>query len=139
MRISDWSSDVCSSDLLGETSIQRDFDGTPNITDTMNFDDLLEMVSVLKDKGRGIVQSLGLSQEESERVCDASGSTLIYNVVALECDQHGMRTDGAWENFTDWMEESNRRGRKVVAQCVTTGIDYAFTFEDWNLYDFSPH
>src|SRR3546814_17929926 len=59
-----------SAQRLGETSIQRDFDGTPNITDTMNFDDLLEMVSVLKDKGRGIVQSLGLSQEESERVCE---------------------------------------------------------------------
>ncbi len=124
---------------LGETSVQRDFDGTPNITDTMDFDDFLDMVSVLKDKGRGVVQVLGLTQDESERVSEASGSTVIYNVLALECDQHGMRTEGAWESFTDWMEETNRRGRRVAAQCVTTGIDYAFTFEEWNMYDYSPH
>lgn len=128
-----------SSQNLGETSVQRDFDGTPNVTDIMHIDDFVEMTTVLKDKGRGAVQVLGLTQEQTERVCEASGAMVIYNVLALECDQHGMKTEGSWEQFTDWMEDANSRGLKVSAQAVTTGIDFTFTFEDWNLYDFSPH
>ncbi len=128
-----------SSQNLGDTSVQRDYDGTPNVTDIMHFDDFLEMVSVLKDLGRGAVQVLGLTPEQTEKVCAASGANVIYNVLALECDQHGMKTEGSWEAFTDWMEDANRRGLKVSAQAVTTGIDFTFTFEDWNLYDFSPH
>lgn len=128
-----------SAQRLGESSLQRDYDGTPNVTDVMHIDDFLEMCSVLKDKGRGVVQVLGLTPEETERVCEVSGAMVIYNVLALECDQHGMKTEGAWEDFTDWMEDANRRGLLVCAQAVTTGIDYSFTFEDWNLYDYSPH
>ena len=128
-----------SSQNLGDTSVQRDYDGTPNVTDIMHFDDFLEMVSVLKDLGRGVVQVLGLTPEQTEKVCTASGANVIYNVLALECDQHGMKTEGSWEAFTDWMEDANQRGLKVSAQTVTTGIDFTFTFEDWNLYDFSPH
>ena len=33
-----------SSQNLGETSVQRDYDGTPNVTDIMHFDDFLDMV-----------------------------------------------------------------------------------------------
>lgn len=128
-----------SSQNLGESSVQRDYDGTPNVTDIMHFDDFLDIVSVLKDKGRGVVQVLGLTPKQTERVCEASGAQVIYNVLALECDQHGMKTEGSWEGFTDWMERANRRGLKVSAQTVTTGIDFTYTFEDWNLYDFSPH
>tara|TARA_R110001599_G_scaffold353512_1_gene593415 strand:- start:2103 stop:3866 length:1764 start_codon:yes stop_codon:yes gene_type:complete len=128
-----------SSQYLGETSVQRDYDGTPNVTDVMHFDDFLDMVSVLKDMGRGAIQVLGLTQDQTERVCEASGAMVIYNVLALECDQHGLKTEGSWEDFTDWMVDANKRGLKVSAQAVTTGIDFVFTFEDWNLYDFSPH
>lgn len=128
-----------SSQNLGETSVQRDYDGTPNVTDVMHLDDFIDMVSVLKDKGRGAVQVLGLTPDQTERVSAASGANVIYNVLALECDQHGMKTEGSWESFTDWMEDANRRGLKVSAQTVTTGIDFTFTFEDWNLYDFSSH
>jgi N-acyl-D-aspartate/D-glutamate deacylase len=128
-----------SAQLLGANSLQRDYDGSPTVTDSMHFDDFLEICSVLKDIGRGAVQVLGLTPEQTERVCEASGSMVIYNVVALECDQHGMKTEGAWEGFTDWMESANQRGLRVGAQAVITGIDYEFTFEDWSLYDYSEH
>lgn len=127
-----------SAQRLGENSVQRDYDGSPTVTDTMHFDDFLELCSVLKDKGRGAIQVLGLSIEETERVCEVSGAMVIYNVLALECDQHGMKTEGKWEEFTTWMDDANRRGLRVSAQTVSTGIDYQFTFEDWSLYDYSP-
>ena len=129
-----------STQTLGETTIQRDYDGTPNVTDTMDYDDFLEMVSVLKDKGRGVVQVLGSSPEQIELVCEASGANVIHNVLALECDQHGLKTEGSWEAFTDWMEDANQRGLKVSAQMVITGIDYTFSFDDnFSLYDYSQH
>ena len=111
-----------SSQNLGDTSVQRDYDGTPNVTDIMHFDDFLEMVSVLKDLGRGVVQVLGLTPEQTEKVCTASGANVIYNVLALECDQHGMKTEGSWEEFTDWMESANQRGLKVSAQAVRPAL-----------------
>lgn len=128
-----------SAQRLGKDTVQRDYDGSPMITDLMHFDDFLELCSVLKDKGRGAVQVLGCTPEETERVCEASGAIVIYNAIALECDQHGMKTHGAWQPFTDWVATANTKGYRVGAQAVTMGIDYEFTFEDWNLYDYSPH
>lgn len=122
---------------LGEDSIQRDYDGTPMITDTMDFRDFSELASVLKEKGRGAIQCNGVTQEQCEELCEVSGGTLIYNAIALECDQHGMKTD-FWEQWLEWVEDANKRGLRVTPQVVVTGIDYEFTFEDWNLYDYSP-
>jgi len=126
-----------SAQRLGVNAIQRDFDGTPMITDLMHIDDFYELVSVLKDHGRGVVQCTGLSMDESEKTCEVSGANLIYNAIALECDQHGMKTDG-WERFAEWAAEANRRGYRICPQLIITGVDYEFTLEDWNLYDFSP-
>ncbi len=123
---------------LGEDSIQRDYDGTPMITDTMDFRDFAEMASVLKEKGRGAIQCNGVTQAQCEELCERSGATLIYNAIALECDQHGMKTD-SWEQWLEWVEDANLRGHRVTPQIVVTGIDYEFTLEDWNLYDYSKH
>ena len=39
-----------------------------DVTDVMHLDDFIDMVSVLKDKGRGAVQVLGLTPDQTERV-----------------------------------------------------------------------
>lgn len=122
---------------LGETTLQRDYDGTPMITDLMHMDDFVELASVLKEKGGGAIQTNGVTPHDCERLCEASGATLIYNAIALECDQHGMKTEG-WQTWLEWAEEANLKGHRVTPQIIITGIDYEFTFEDWNMYDFSP-
>ncbi|HEY8385025.1 MAG TPA: amidohydrolase family protein, partial [Porticoccaceae bacterium] len=126
-----------SAQRLGENTLQRDYDGTPMITDLMHIDDFVELATVLKEKGRGAIQCNGVSMEECERLCEASGGTLIYNAIALECDQHGMKADG-WEKWVMWADETNRKGHRVTPQIIVTGVDYEFTLEDWNMYDFSP-
>lgn len=126
-----------SAQRLGENTLQRDYDGTPMITDLMHIDDFVELATVLKEKGRGAIQCNGVSMEECERLCEASGGTLIYNAIALECDQHGMKADG-WEKWVKWADETNRKGHRVTPQIIVTGVDYEFTLEDWNMYDFSP-
>lgn len=122
---------------LGENTLQRDYDGTPMITDYMHIDDFCELASVLKEKGYGAIQTNGLNEEECEALCEASGATLIFNAIALECDQHGMKTEG-WREWIRWADDANQRGYRVTPQTIITGIDYQFTFEDWNMYDYSP-
>lgn len=122
---------------LGENTLQRDYDGTPMITDYMHIDDFAELSSVLKEKGFGAIQTNGISPQECEKLCEASGATLIFNAIALECDQHGMKADG-WRDWISWADDANQRGYRVTPQTIITGIDYQFTFEDWNMYDFSP-
>ena len=128
-----------SAQRLGANSVQRDYDTTPNVTDIMHIDDFVEICSVLKGLGRGVVQVLGLTPAETERVCEASGALVIFNAVTIECDQHGMKSGEAWEELADWVADANKRGLLVCAQTVTTGVDYSFTFEDWSLYDYSPY
>ena len=50
-----------STQLSGERSVQRDYDGTPMITDLMPHDDVLKLAAVLKKKGRGFIQGAGVS------------------------------------------------------------------------------
>lgn len=121
---------------LGMNTLQRDYDGTPMITDYMDIEDFCELSTVLKEKGRGAIQTNGWGPEDCEKLCEASGSTLIFNAIALECDQHGMKADG-WRDWIDWADDANQRGLRVTPQTIITGIDYEFTFEDWNMYDFS--
>merc|ERR1719456_1417826 len=50
-----------SAQILGKTSAQRDYDGTPMVTDTMAKEDLYAFGSVLSELGRGFIQVTGPS------------------------------------------------------------------------------
>ena len=79
----------CSALMLGADSVQRDYDGTPMITDIMAPDDLLFFAKVLREKGRGFVQVLGSDFDLFEKVAEVSGRPLIWNTLEFAADQHG--------------------------------------------------
>ena len=126
-----------SAQLLGPTSIQRDYDGTPMITDTMSPDDLIAFAEVLREKGRGIIQVLGADQELTEKLCEVSGRPVIWNTLVLHADQHGL-TYGYYKDKLRWLEDANRRGRRIFAQTVTAQNNYEFSLDEWNLFDTIP-
>ena len=123
-----------SAQRLGPNSVQRDYDGTPMITDTMSPDDLLAFAKVLKDKGRGIIQVLGETQETTERLCAVSGRPVIWNAVVITADQHGV-THGRYKDLLRWFDDANRRGLRIFGQAVTAQNNYEFSLDDWNLFD----
>ena len=126
-----------SAQVLGPDSVQRDYDGTPMITDVMSPDDLIAFAKVLREKGRGIMQILGGDQEVNEKLCEVSGRPLIWNAVVLFADQHG-NTYGRYKDLLKWFEEANRRGNRVFGQAVTAQNNYEFSLDHWNLFDTMP-
>ena len=123
-----------SAQRLGPKTVQRDYDGTAMITDTMSPDDLLAFAGVLRDKGRGIIQLLGEEPELTERLCEVSGRPVIWNAVVLTADQHGI-THGRYKDLLKWFDEANRRGNRIFAQTVTAQNNYEFSLDHWNLFD----
>ena len=126
-----------SAQLLGPSSVQRDYDGTPMITDTMSKEDLLFFAGVLREKGRGVIQVIGASPKLTEQLCEASGGPVIWNALVLAADQHG-NTYGEYRDLIRWIDEANHRGRRVFAQALTCQNSYEFSLDEWNLFDSIP-
>ena len=126
-----------SAQLLGDDSIQRDYDGTPMITDTMAVEDLVAFAAVLRKVGRGFIQAIGGRRKLFEKLAEVSGRPIIYNVIALTTDQHGVAQED-FRNTLAWIEDANMRGHRIYAQAVTTEIAFEFTLATWNLFDTSP-
>ncbi len=122
---------------LGENSHQRDYDGTPMITDTMAEEDLYEFAKVLKKLGRGVIQGIGAPGKVWETLAEVSGRPVIYNTISPMADQHGV-SNGRAEDMIAWIHACNARGNRIFGQATTIENDLQFTMEDWNLFDFSP-
>ena len=120
---------------LGTTAeVQRDYDGSFMITNTMSEEDLVSFAKVLREAGRGFIQCIGASWEITEKLAEESGRPVIWNVLAQFTDQHGVAMP-AYRDTMRWLEDSNARGLRIFGQALTTENDFQFTFEDWNLFD----
>jgi len=126
-----------SAQLLGPNTVQRDYDGTPMITDMMSHDDLVFFASVLREKGRGFMQVIGADPKLTERLCEASGRPVVWNALVLAADQHG-HTYGQYRDVIRWIDEANARGHRVFAQALTCQNNYEFSLDEWNLFDSIP-
>ena len=122
---------------FGDNDVQRDIDGTLMITNLMKEQDLVSFAHVLRKLGRGFIQCIGASRELTETLADESGRPVIYNVLAVATDQHGIAMP-QYKDTMAWLDACNARGTRVFAQALTAENNFQFTFEDWNLFDSSP-
>ncbi|MCY3646286.1 MAG: amidohydrolase family protein [Chloroflexi bacterium] len=124
-----------SAQVLGPESGQRDYDGTPMITDTMAPETLVSFAEVLGKCRAGFIQLTGGSMELNEQLAEASGRPVIYNLIlAMAQDQHGNKMEGHHKTIA-WLNEANARGNRIFGQAVTVKIGYEFTLEHWNMFD----
>jgi len=126
-----------SAQLGGENDVQRDYDGTSMITNVMSEDDLVSFAKVLRKVGRGFIQCIGAGKELTETLASESGRPVIWNVLAVATDQHGIAMPGYKETMA-WLDDANSRGIRIFAQALTAENNFQFTFENWNLFDSSP-
>ena len=68
-----------------------------------------------------------------ERIAEISGRPVLYNVLIPRDDHPELYQSGL-----RWIEDCNRRGLRIFAQSLTVRGPFAFTLEDWNLYDARP-
>ena len=122
--------------LGGEGSVQRDYDGTPMITDLMSEQDLLAFAAVMGKVGKGFAQISG-PFDAAEKVAAVSGRPVIWNLLAPATDQHGQNTP-PHRLMIEKLEEANAKGLRIFAQALTVDVGFEFNLEDWNLFDSSP-
>lgn len=125
-----------SAQLGGDNDVQRDYDGTSMITNTMDEEDLVSFCHVLRDVGRGFIQCIGADQKLTETMAEESGRPVIWNVLAVFTDQHGVAMP-FYKDTIAWLDDANARGLRIFGQALTTENNFQFTFEDWNLFDTS--
>jgi len=126
-----------SAQLTGLDTVQRDYDGTPMITDLMTDRDLFAFAEVLGDLGYGFIQMAG-KLPVAARLAELSGRPVVWNLLAAATDQHGAPMV-AHRDAIEYVKDANeRRGLRVFAQALTVDVGFEFTLEHWNLFDSSP-
>ena len=131
----------------GRLSVQRDYDGTPMISDILPDEFYLTMARALGEKGEGCIQytQAGASVDENReerfkrdvefgaRMAEASGRGALFNAIAVN-ERHPF----AFRSQLKALQEANAKGLRVFGQAVTVRLPFRLTLEDWNLFDNSP-
>jgi N-acyl-D-aspartate/D-glutamate deacylase len=136
-----------SAQMFGDSSnVQRDFDGTPMVTDTITMDELGWFARAMGSTGRGVFQAAGGSAamgrvdliEASELVARESGRPVLFNVLTAAPgaeDQHGMPVPGMEETMAQ-LDRLNSEGMRVYGQAITNpDTESFFTMADYNFFD----
>jgi N-acyl-D-amino-acid deacylase len=124
---------------LGRNSIQADYDGSPMVTDTMCDEDILNLARVLRERDEGfieITQGTGDARSDLsfvERLATEAQRPLLWQAVIPtrtnpEIHRRSMR----------WINRNRAKGLQIFGQAGTVRSGFAFTLENWNLYDTSP-
>src|SRR5215831_13327513 len=125
-------------------SVQRDYDGTPMITDILPDDFYLELGKSLGEKNDGCIQftqsgatksTFGIDDDFRflEQLARDSGRPLLYNAVAIN-DNH----PESHRAQLNWLRDVNAKGLRIFGQAATVRAAVRMTLEDWNLFDSVP-
>ena len=128
----------------GRASVQRDYDGTPMITDILPDEFYMDMAQAMNEVGEGCIQftqsgaagsSFGVDDDFKflEKMTKTSGQPLLYNAILIS-DKH----PESHKAQLDWVNAANERGARVFGQAVTARAPVRMTLEDWNLFDSVP-
>jgi N-acyl-D-amino-acid deacylase len=135
-----------SAQITGASSAQRDYDGTPMITDLMTNEEILAFAKVLGERDEGFIELAyretgeeGQVLEDAvmnffEQVAVAAGRPVLYQAVSAVANNPDI-----FRMRLRWLEDCARRGIRVYGQGITTRGAFELTFEDWNLFDQSPY
>ncbi len=123
----------------GPSAVQLDHDGTAMVTDVMHDETCEALAGVLGRRNQGFMQmtiSTGSYQHDRthmETLAKISGRPLLWNVVQAYDHKPEVHREGL-----KWLARCREAGIRVYGQGMTTDAGFAFTFEDWNLWDDRP-
>ena len=134
-----------SAQVLGPRSIQRDYDGTPMITDLMTDEELLTFALVSAERDEGSIELAYRDTGEEGRMMDEA--TMVFFEKVAEVAKRPVLHQAVVTNDNNptqhrqrlrWLEECARRQVRLYGQGATRRSAFELTFEDWNLFDESP-
>ncbi len=124
---------------LGPDSVQADFDGSPMVTDTMCDEDIFNLARVLRDRDEGfiqITQAAGHIKDDLaflEKLAAVARRPVMHNVIVPS-----RKDPRVHQRSLEWLQRSRDKGLPIFGQTGTVRTGFAFTLENWNLYDASP-
>ena len=127
---------------LGPNSTQADYDGSPMVTDTMADQDIFALAEVLRERDEGFIQLTQATSSDpnnpddltfKRQLAEVARRPILDNVVPVS--QRNPRTH---EERLEWIAELQEQGLPMYGQGATLRTGFAFSLEDWNLYDSSP-
>jgi len=124
---------------LGQDSTQADYDGSPMVTDLMCDEDILNLARVLRERDEGfiqITQATGHIKDDLaflERLAAAANRPILHNAIAP-----ARKDPRPHQRSLAWLQRCRDKGLPIFGQTATLRTGFAFTLENWNLYDASP-
>lgn len=123
---------------LGPKSAQADYDGTPQVTDTMSDEDIINLAQVLRERDEGFIQITQITGDPktdkgfSEKLAEVSGRPIIHNFVKPSPDDPEVH-----RKEMRWLKETNERGLRIFGQSFTLRMGMAFSLMNWSFWDYS--
>jgi N-acyl-D-amino-acid deacylase len=127
----------------GVASFQRDFDGSPMVSDILSDDFYLALAETLGKRDQGCIQYTQVSMNFDDpkrtaeadlaftaRLAEESGRPLLFNSIVINDEFPDI-----FRTQLDWLKRCNDRGIRIFGQASSVRISLTFTFEDWNLFD----
>jgi N-acyl-D-amino-acid deacylase len=127
---------------LGVNSTQADFDGSPMVTDTMVDDDIFALAEVLRERDEGFIQLTQATDANpnfpddldfKRRLAEVAQRPIIDNVVPVS-----QKNPRVYQERLEWLEQAHKDGLQIYGQGATIRTGFAFSLDEWNLYDSSP-
>jgi N-acyl-D-amino-acid deacylase len=121
----------------GGNCVQRDYDGTPMVTDLMHNETALALARVLRRRNQGFIQTVLSTADHNadlrhlEELAEVSGRPLIYNALrSTDSRPEGHRA------IMNWLDNCHARGLRIFPQAITTDAGLTFDLsEDLNIFD----
>jgi N-acyl-D-aspartate/D-glutamate deacylase len=126
-----------SAQLLGDVfNVQRDFDGTPMVTDMMTERELVAFSRALAKIGRGTTQITG-SLDAAALIARESGRPIIWNALGVSgaVNQHGEMRYPHRDAIERLRQLNEEEGLRVWAQASTVRFRSEINLEEYNLMD----
>jgi N-acyl-D-aspartate/D-glutamate deacylase len=129
-----------SSQISGDRgNVQRDYDGTPMVTDCMTEREIVAFSRALRKLGRGTTQITG-PLETAGLIARESGRPIIWNALAPTgaVNQHGEFRFPHRETIARLDELNQAEGARVFASAQIVRFKSEIVLQDYNLMDIFP-
>jgi len=126
---------------LGPDSVQADYDGSPMVTDTMCDEDIFNLARVLRERDEGfmeITQATDPADNSADLAFVKKLAGVAMRPILFQAVAPTRKNAEIHRRLLRWIESCRGEGLPIFGQGASVRSGFAFTLENWNLYDMSP-